>query len=43
MEMDQCYNNNQTKERLICVFIASMTDRHALYLYEKFFFPFHLV
>ena len=39
MEMEKCYNNNHTRERLVCDFIASMTDRHALNLYEKIFFP----
>ena len=39
MEMEECCNTNQSKERLVCDFIASMTDRHALNLYEKIFFP----
>ncbi len=34
------YNNHQfSKERVVCDFIASMTDRYALTLYEKIFFP----
>ena len=34
------YNNHQSsKERVVCDFIASMTDRFALTLYEKIFFP----
>jgi dGTPase len=39
MEMIDCYHNGQPKSRLVCDFIASMTDRYALRLYEKIFFP----
>ena len=28
-------------ERLVCDFIAGMTDRYALMTYEKLFFPSH--
>ena len=31
--------HHQSKERVVCDFIASMTDRYALTLYEKIFFP----
>ena len=39
MEMDGCHGENEPKERIVCDFIASLTDRHALDLYEKVFFP----
>lgn len=39
MEMDKCHEAFQPKERVVCDFIASMTDRYALDLYEKIFFP----
>ena len=31
--------NDQTKERTVCDFIASMTDRYAMNLYQSIFFP----
>jgi dGTPase len=31
--------NAQTKERTVCDFIASMTDRYAMNLYQSIFFP----
>jgi dGTPase len=37
--MAGCYRNGQPPERIVCDLIASMTDRHALTLYEKIFFP----
>jgi dGTPase len=37
------YDNGDPKERVVCDFIASMTDRYALALYEKIFFPIPLV
>ncbi|MFH2218244.1 MAG: deoxyguanosinetriphosphate triphosphohydrolase [Pseudomonadota bacterium] len=43
MDMDQCNHHNQTEERCVCDFIASLTDRYALELYEKIFFPSPLV
>jgi len=43
VEMAECINNNQPKERIVCDFIASITDRYALSLYEKIFFPIPLV
>ncbi|MDX9785654.1 MAG: deoxyguanosinetriphosphate triphosphohydrolase [Desulfobacterales bacterium] len=39
MEMDKRPLDFQPKERVVCDFIASMTDRYALDLYEKIFFP----
>jgi dGTPase len=39
MEMDRCHGEDAPKERIVCDFIASLTDRHALDLYEKIFFP----
>ena len=32
-------HNNQPKERTVCDLIASMTDRYAMNLYQKIFFP----
>lgn len=43
MEMLACYNSKQPRERIVCDFIASMTDRHALNLYEEIFFPMPIV
>ena len=43
MEMLACYNSEQPRERIVCDFIASMTDRYALNLYEEIFFPSPLV
>ncbi|MBC8198712.1 MAG: deoxyguanosinetriphosphate triphosphohydrolase [Desulfobacteraceae bacterium] len=43
MEMLACYNNEQPRERIVCDFIASMTDRYALNLYEEIFFPMPIV
>jgi len=39
MEMSECNHYNQPKERIICDFIASITDKYALTLYERIFFP----
>lgn len=39
MQMLGGNNNNQTKERTVCDLIASMTDRYAMNLYQKIFFP----
>ncbi len=39
MEMDRCHGEDAPKERIVCDFIASLTDRHALDLYKKIFFP----
>jgi len=43
MEMSDCMNNSQSRERVVCDLIASITDRYALNLYEKIFFPSPLV
>jgi len=43
MNMSKCNHANQQKERIVCDFIASMTDRYALEIYEKIFFPSPLV
>ena len=43
MEMSACNHNDQDKERVVCDFIASLTDRYALDLYSKIFFPAPLV
>ncbi|MBU4462931.1 MAG: HD domain-containing protein, partial [Proteobacteria bacterium] len=43
MEMLACYNSKQPRERIVCDFIASMTDRYALNLYEEIFFPMPIV
>ncbi|UCD33379.1 MAG: deoxyguanosinetriphosphate triphosphohydrolase, partial [Desulfobacterales bacterium] len=37
--MSKCNHHKQSKERIVCDFISSMTDRYALTLYEKIFFP----
>ncbi len=34
-----CTNNANSHRQAVCDFIASITDRHALNLYKKFFFP----
>ncbi|MBW1941128.1 MAG: deoxyguanosinetriphosphate triphosphohydrolase [Deltaproteobacteria bacterium] len=43
MELGECNVNGQPLERVVCDFIASMTDRSALELYRKIFFPSPLV
>lgn len=39
MRISECHHNTQPSERIVCDFIASMTDRYALTLYQKIFFP----
>lgn len=39
LEMEHCMDNGQSYERVVCDFIASMTDRYAMSLYAKLFFP----
>ena len=39
LKMERCYNSHNAKERTVCDVIASMTDRYALNLYKKIFFP----
>ncbi|PID40305.1 MAG: deoxyguanosinetriphosphate triphosphohydrolase [Proteobacteria bacterium] len=34
-----CLNNGEPREQVVCDFVASITDRHALNLYKKLFFP----
>ena len=34
-----CLEIGEAREQVVCDFIASITDRHALALYEKIFFP----
>jgi dGTPase len=34
-----CLNNGSPRKQVVCDFIASITDRHALHLYERIFFP----
>ena len=43
MEMAACMNSSQSRERVVCDLIASITDRYALELYAKIFFPSPLV
>lgn len=42
LEMEGC-RVDDPHDRRVCDFIASMADRHALYLYSKYFFPLPLV
>jgi dGTPase len=37
--MTSVNHDDQSKERTVCDFIASMTDRYAMNLYRKIFFP----
>jgi dGTPase len=39
LQMSGCNHNQQPPERTVCDVIASMTDRSALNLYQKLFFP----
>jgi dGTPase len=34
-----CLSNGEPRDQVVCDFIASITDRYALNLYEKIFFP----
>ena len=43
LQMTGCNDNSQSRERLVCDLIASMTDRYAMNLYKKLFFPIPLV
>jgi dGTPase len=43
MDMSKCNHSSQSKERCVCDFIASLTDRRALDLYSTIFFPSPLV
>ena len=39
MEMHGCNDPSQPRERLVCDLLASMTDRYAMSLYKRIFFP----
>ena len=39
MDMNGCNNRSQPRERLVCDLLASMTDRYAMSLYKRIFFP----
>ena len=39
LQMNNVNHDDQPKERIVCDFIASMTDRYAMNLYRKIFFP----
>ncbi len=39
IELIECYDNNVSKEKIVCDLIATMTDRYALNLYKKLFLP----
>ena len=43
LQINAGHHDNQPKERLVCDFIASMTDRYAMNLFKKIFFPSPLV
>jgi len=43
LDMARCNDEGRDIERVVCDFIASMTDRYALNLYERLFFPSPLV
>jgi dGTPase len=37
--MGDCYPRGEPMERRVCDFVASLTDSHAMEIYEKLFFP----
>ena len=39
MDMDGCNFDHQPRERLVCDLLASMTDRYAMAVYRRIFFP----
>jgi dGTPase len=39
LDMHGCNNRPQRRERLVCDLLASMTDRYAMSLYKRLFFP----
>ena len=43
LQVNSGNHGDQPKERMVCDFIASMTDRYAMNLYKKLFFPSPLV
>ncbi len=43
LQMVGCRDNSPSRERIVCDLIASMTDRYAMNLYKKLFFPIPMV
>jgi dGTPase len=43
LQMSGCNSNRQSRERIVADLIASMTDRYALNLYKRLFFPIPMV
>jgi len=43
LQMTGCKDNSPSRERIVCDLIASMTDRYAMNLYKKLFFPIPMV
>ena len=43
LQMSGLKRSNPTRERIVCDLIASMTDRYAMNLYKKLFFPIPVV
>jgi dGTPase len=43
LQMTGCRDNSQSRERIVCDLVASMTDRYAMNLYKKLFFPIPMV
>ena len=43
MNLPSAEKSGDSRERVVCDLVASMTDRYALALYEKLFFPSPLV
>ena len=39
MEMHGCHDRSPRREQLVCDLLASMTDRYAMSLYKRIFFP----
>ncbi len=39
IEISGCHSKGQPLKRIVCDFVASMTDRYAMDLYKKIFFP----
>ncbi len=43
LDMARCNGRDRDTRRVVCDFVASMTDRYALNLYERLFFPSPLI
>ena len=43
LDMARCNGQDLDARRVVCDFVASMTDRYALNLYERLFFPSPLI